>query len=127
MTALNAPAAERNKGPILTVLKRVLPGTGVVLEIASGTGQHVIHFARELQHLTWQPSDPDPEMHGSISGWLAQTGATNVLHPISLDVCSDVWPIHADAVLCINMIHIAPWTATLHLMQGAARVLPKQG
>lgn len=124
--ALNAPAAERNKAPILGVLKRVLPRTGLVLEIASGTGQHIVHFARELPHLEWQPSDPDPEMLGSIIAWIAQTGARNVRDPLSLDVCSEAWPTHADAVLCINMIHISPWAATLGLMRGASRLLQKE-
>jgi SAM-dependent methyltransferase len=124
---LNAPAAERNKDPILTVLRRVLPKAGLVLEIASGTGQHIVHFARELPQLEWQPSDPDPEMHGSIKGWIVRTGVRNVRDPISLDVGSGAWPSHADAVLCINMIHISPWTATLDLMSGASRLLPKDG
>jgi hypothetical protein len=125
--ALNAPAAERNKDPILAVLKRVVPTTGLVLEIASGMGQHVVHFGRALPHLAWQPSDADPEMHDSIIAWTAQAGVRNVRVPISLDVCSDAWPPYADAVLCINMIHIAPWAATLALMEGASRLLPKEG
>jgi SAM-dependent methyltransferase len=122
---LNAPAAERNKEPILAVLRRVLPKTGLVLEIASGTGQHIVHFARELPDIEWQPSDPDAEMHGSIKQWIARTGVNNVRDPLRLEVCSDAWPIRADAVLCINMIHIAPWSATLGLMSGASRLLPK--
>jgi SAM-dependent methyltransferase len=105
----------------------VLPKSGLVLEIASGTGQHIVHFARELQYLEWQPSDPDPEMHGSIKQWIARTGVNNVRDPLRLKVCSTAWPIHADAVLCINMIHIAPWSATLGLMSGASRLLPKKG
>ena len=125
--ALNAPAAERNKEPILDVLRGVLPKTGLVLEVASGTGQHIVHFARALPQLEWQPSDPDPEMQASIMAWIAQSGADNVRKPISLDVCSEAWPAHADAVLCINMIHIAPWSATLGLMRGASRLLPKGG
>jgi SAM-dependent methyltransferase len=124
---LNAPAAERNKEPILTVLRRVLPKTGLVLEIASGTGQHIVHFARELPAIEWQPSDPDPEMHGSIKAWMVRTGLRNVRGPINLDVSSGAWPSHADAVLCINMIHIAPWSATLGLMAGTSRMLPKDG
>jgi SAM-dependent methyltransferase len=124
---LNAPAAERNKEPILAVLRRVLPETGLVLEIASGTGQHIVHFARELPGLKWQPSDPDPEMHGSIKAWIVRTGLRNVRDPLTLEVCSAAWPSHADAVLCINMIHIAPWTATAGLMSGASRLLRKAG
>src|SRR4051812_31768734 len=125
---LTAPAAERNKGPILAVLKRELPRAGVVLEIASGTGQHVVHFARELPHLTWQPSDPDPELRASIRAWIAQTGLSNVRAPLELDVCRLPWPVEvADAVVCINMIHIAPWHATTALMAGTARLLPAAG
>src|SRR5918993_2998870 len=126
--ALTAPAAERNKEPILAVLRRVLPERGLVLEIASGTGQHVIHFAGELPHLTWQPSDPDPELRSSIRAWIAQTGLSNVRAPLELDVCRQPWPVDAaDAVVCINMIHIAPWAATTALMAGAARLLPTTG
>jgi hypothetical protein len=123
---LNAPAAERNKELILEVLRRVLPNSGLVLEIASGTGQHIVHFARELPDLEWQPSDPDAEMHGSIKQWIARTGVCNVRDPLKLEVCSGGWPTRADAVLCINMIHIAPWSATLGLMSGASRLLPKE-
>ena len=124
---LIAPAAERNKGPILTVLKRVLPARGLVLEIASGTGQHVIHFAQCMPRLTWQPSDPDPELRSSIRAWIAQPGVSNARAPLELDVCRQPWPVSADAVVCINMIHIAPWAATTALMAGAARLLPTTG
>jgi len=123
-----APAAERNKGPILTVLKRVLPARGLVLEIASGTGQHVVHFAQCMPRLTWQPSDPDPELRSSIRASIAQTGVSNARAPLELDVCRQPWPVDAaDAVVCINMIHIAPWAATTALMAGAARLLPTTG
>ena len=125
---LTAPATERNKGPILAVLKRVLPASGLVLEIASGTGQHVIHFAEAVPHLTWQPSDPDPELRTSIRAWIAQTGLSNVRAPLELDVCRQGWPVEAaDAVVCINMIHIAPGAAATALMAGAARLLPTTG
>ena len=98
---LTAPAAERNKGPILTVLKGVLPASGLVLEIASGTGQHVVHFAQGMPHLTWQPSDPDPEQRASIRAWIAQTGLSNVHDALDLDVCRFPWPIEtADTVWC---------------------------
>src|SRR4051794_25220562 len=110
MTAvpLSAPAAERNKAPILAVLERVLPKHGLVLEIASGTGQHVVHFARHLPDLDWQPSDPEPEMRGSIQAWLATAKLPNLRPPLDLDVCAEPWPVqHADAVLCINMVHIS--------------------
>jgi hypothetical protein len=121
-----APAAERNKQPILAVLQTVLPESGVVVEIASGTGQHVVHFARELPHLVWQPSDPDPDMRASIRAWIAQTGLSNVRSPLDIDVRAEACPIErADAVLCINMIHIAPWAATVALMASAARLLPR--
>jgi len=110
------------------VLKRVLPESGLVLEIASGTGQHVVHFAEAMPHLTWQPSDPDPDLRASIRAWIAQTGLSNVLALLELDVCHQPWPIGAaDAVLCINMIHIAPWAATTALMAGTARFLPTTG
>jgi len=125
---LTAPAAERNKEPIRAVLKRVLPEQGLVLEIASGTGQHVVHFAEAMPHLAWQPSDPDPELRASIRGWIVQTGVLNVHAPLDLDVLRQPWPIEAaDAVVCINMIHIAPWSATTALMAGAAHLLPETG
>jgi SAM-dependent methyltransferase len=124
----SAPAAERNKDPILAVLKRVLPQSGLVLEVASGTGQHVVHFARALPALTWQPSEADPQMRPSIAGWLAETGLPNVLPPLDLDVCRPDWPIdRADAVLCINMIHISPWQATEQLLAGCGRILRPGG
>jgi SAM-dependent methyltransferase len=123
-----APAAERNKGPILAVLRYVLPETGLVLEVASGTGQHVIHFANALPTLTWQPSDPDVEARTSIRAWIAESQLTNVREPLALDVREEPWPIEsADAILSINMVHIAPWAATLGLMKGAARLLGGNG
>ena len=123
-----APAAERNKDPILAVLRRALPKRGLVLEIASGTGQHVVHFAQALPSLDWQPSDPDPEARSSIVGWTAHRQAPNVLPPLDLNVSREVWPIErADAVVCINMIHISPRASTLHLLAGAARILPAGG
>ena len=125
---LSAPAAERNKGAILEVLERVLPERGLVLEIASGTGQHVAHFARALPHLSWQPSDPDPRARTSISAWIAQTELPNILQPLDLDVRREPWPVsHCDAIVCINMVHISPWTATQALFDGAARILADAG
>ena len=122
------PAADRNKGPILEVLRRVLPERGLVLEIASGTGQHVAHFARWMPALTWQPTDPDADMRDSIAAWIAHEGLANVLPPQDLDATSCAWPVErADAVLCINMIHIAPWAAAEGLFRGAARVLGPGG
>ncbi len=121
-------AADRNKGPILAELERVLPGSGLVLEIASGTGQHVVHFAGALPNLTWQPSDADAAVRQSVRCWVAQQHLANVSAPIELDVCRLPWPIvHADAVLCINMIHVSPWAATQALFAGARDVLSGGG
>ena len=123
---LCAPAAERNAAPILEVLRGALPAQGTVLEIASGTGQHAVHFASALPGLTWQPSDADARARASIAAWRAHTGLANLLEPLDLDVCREPWPIEAvDAVVCINMIHIAPWEAARALMKGAgARIAP---
>lgn len=115
-------AAERNKGPILEVLRRVLPERGRVLEIASGSGQHVVHFAAALPQLLFQPSDPSAEARASITVHVAESGVTNVAPPIDLDVLGSD-PHSADAIVCINMIHIAPREATLALFAGAARSL----
>jgi SAM-dependent methyltransferase len=121
-----APAPERNKEPILEVLREVLPARGTVLEIASGTGQHVAHFAAALSALEWQPSDPDASSRESIAAWA--TGLPNVATPIELDVMQVPWPVAAaDAIVCINMIHIAPWTAAEALFGGAGRILPRAG
>ena len=110
------------------MLARVLPASGLVLEIASGTGQHAVHMARALPRLTWQPSDPDPEMRASIRAWTARSGLANVRAPLDLDVRAACWPLAAaDAVVCINLIHIAPWSATAALAAGAARLLPPAG
>lgn len=117
-----APAAARNVGPIGEVLAEWLPERGIVLEIASGTGEHALAFARRFPHLDWQPTDPDPEALASIEAW-AEEGPANLKPPVQLDVCGD-WPIDkADAILCINMVHIAPWGASLGLLDGAARLL----
>jgi len=119
-------SADRNKGPILAVLERVLPRAGLVLEIGSGTGQHVAHFARALPELAWQPSDPDPDFRKSVAQWLAAERLENVSAPIDLDVRRRRWPIaRADAIVCINMIHVAPWAATEALLGGASEVLPE--
>ena len=120
----HAPATTRNRVPILDVLRPVLPPSGLVLVVASGTGEHVVHFARALPRLNWQPSDPSQEARGSISDWIAAEGLDNVRPPLDLDAADDTWPIdHASAVLCINMIHISPWTSTEGLMGGASRIL----
>ena len=120
-------AAERNKGPILDVLARVLPRRGVVLEIASGTGQHVVHFAKAFSGLTWQPSDPDSELRESIALRVRDEQLPNVNPPIDLDVARLPWPLQtADALVSINLIHVAPWSATLALFEGAKTLLPPQ-
>lgn len=123
-----APAAERNKEPIARTLGEVLPAEGLVLELASGSGQHVAHLARAFPALRWQPTDMQPRALDSIRAWLADAGVDNALPPVALDARADAWPVdRADAVLCINMIHIAPWDACLGLMRGAARVLAAGG
>jgi SAM-dependent methyltransferase len=123
-----AAAADRNKGPILAVLERVLPRSGLALEIGSGTGQHVAHFATALQQLTWQPSDPDADFRKSVQTWIARERPGNVLAPVELDVLRRPWPVaRADAIVCINMIHVAPWAATAALLGGAEDVLPAGG
>lgn len=119
-----SPAAERNKDAILEVLKRVLPVTGEVLEIASGTGQHAVHFAAALPRLVWQPTDADPELLGAVRRRVEAAQLANLRPPLRLDVLDDAWPARsADAVLCANMIHIAPWAATEGLLRGAAALL----
>lgn len=119
-----APHVARNAGPIADVLRDVLPARGLVLEVASGTGEHVLHFAREFPKLLWQPSDPEPAALRSIEAWRAEAGLFNLLPAVSLDARAADWPVvEADAVLAINMIHISPWAATLGLMRGAGRLL----
>lgn len=123
-----APATTRNRDPILAVLSRFVPGGARVLEIASGTGEHAIHLASRLPVASWQPSDPDPDARASVEAWRTEAAAERVLPPVALDVCSAPWPVaSADVVVCINMIHIAPWRATEALMEGAALVLPRGG
>ncbi|HLA72706.1 MAG TPA: DUF938 domain-containing protein [Steroidobacteraceae bacterium] len=126
---LSSPAAERNKDPILSVLEAVLPAAGNVLEIASGSGQHVCFFASHLPGLDFQPTEPDPASRDSMMARIREAGLTNVATPIALDVHDARWPVAADidAVLCINMIHISPWTATDALCRGAARHLRTHG
>jgi SAM-dependent methyltransferase len=117
-----APATERNRAPILEALRRVLPPSGLVLEVASGTGEHCAFFAAALPGLEWQPTDPDAEGRASIDAWCA--GLANVRPALALDAAAEGWQVaRAEAVLCVNMIHIAPWAATVGLMRGAGRVL----
>jgi hypothetical protein len=121
----HAPATERNREPIAAVLRAVLPSQGTLLEVAAGTGEHAAWFAPLFPGLRWQPSDPDPDALASIEAWRADSGADNLLPPIFLDAAASNWPLEgADAVLCINMVHISPWAATLGLMRGAGRLLP---
>lgn len=120
-----APATARNREPIREVLARELPARGTVLEIASGTGEHAVHFARAFPHLTWQPSDVAGSALASIAAWRAEAQLPNLRAPLALEVTSATWPLgRADAIVCINMVHIAPWEAALGLFAGAARVLP---
>lgn len=126
---LTSAAADRNKDPILTVLETVLPSTGSVLEIASGSGQHVCFFAEGLPGLTWQPTEPDAASREAIDARVRATNLRNVAPPIALDVHEPRWPVstNLDAVVCINMIHISPWSATRALCTGAARHLRTGG
>jgi hypothetical protein len=120
----SAPAALRNREPIAEVLRDWLPSIGLVLEIASGTGEHAVHFAERFPNLDWQPSDIHPDALVSISAWRKQSGLTNLRPPLTLDASSADWPIdRADAVLSINMVHISPWASALGLIDGSARLL----
>jgi SAM-dependent methyltransferase len=125
----HAPSAARNRDPIWAVLGPQLPPRGLVLEIASGSGEHTVHFAGlAAPSVTFQPSDPDASARASIDAWATESGLINIRPALPLDAASDAWPIdHADAVVCINMIHISPWTSAIGLVRGAARVLPPGG
>ena len=139
-----APATQRNREPILEVLLQVLPPKGTVLEISSGTGEHAVFFASRLHPREWIPSDPNPIARASIAAWRESCPTDNLYPPIALDVCDAVWAIEGDeppeplqdidlkqdpivAIVNINMIHIAPWSACLGLMAGAGRILPPGG
>lgn len=122
------PHVPRNRDPILDVLRLILPPKGLVLEVASGSGEHAAYFAQNLRALDWQPSDPDQEALASATAHRAEASLPNLLPPLHLDVTAAQWPVgHADAVICCNMIHIAPWTACEGLIAGSARVLPAGG
>ncbi|MDI4664654.1 class I SAM-dependent methyltransferase [Xanthobacter autotrophicus] len=124
----SAPAVARNREPIAAMLAPLLPASGLVLEIASGTGEHAVHLARRMPHLTWQPSDPSPDARASIAAWTAAEGLGNVRPPLALDAAAADWPVgKVDAVMCVNMIHISPWEATEGLMRGAGARLPPDG
>lgn len=123
----HAPATERNREPILAILRDVLPPAGTVLEVASGTGEHAIHFARALPGLIWQPSDPDPGALLSIRAWAETARLPNLRPPLQIDAAAE-WPIErADAVLCVNMVHISPWEATVGLLRQSSKLLPVGG
>jgi SAM-dependent methyltransferase len=126
-----SPSAARNSGPIREVLERVLPRSGTALEIGSGTGEHVVCFAKALPGLLWQPSDPDPASRASIAAWIAAEGIANVRAPVAIDVRKAAWGVEDaapfTAIISLNMIHIAPWQAALGLLAGAGRMLRPDG
>ena len=126
-----SPSVARNSAPILAVLKRLLPTRGAVLEIGCGTGEHAVCFAEAMPNLTWQPSDPDADARASTSSWIRFAGLKNVLPPRDIDVCSRQWGVEQtgsfDAIVSINMIHIAPWAASLGLFAGSGRLLRAGG
>jgi SAM-dependent methyltransferase len=125
---LYCPHVARNREPILAVLKRVLPRTGLVLEIASGSGEHAAFFASALPSLSWQPTEVDADALASIAAHRAAAAAPNLLAPLRLDTTMQPWPVaRADAIVCNNMVHISPWAATEGLMRGARRLLPPGG
>ncbi len=119
-----APATDRNREPIAAVLREVLPERGTLLEIASGSGEHAVYFAGQFPAIRWQPTDPDPAALASIEAWRDESGLANLLSPLRLDASAETWPVtSADAILCVNMVHISPWAATEGLMRGAGRLL----
>lgn len=132
-----APATERNREPILEVLLRVLPASGTILEVASGTGEHAVFFAPRLSPRKWLPSDPNPQSRASIASWRTHFPFENLYPPLDLNVCASSWSVERVlpdfstsplvAIVNINMIHISPWSATLGLMAGAGRLLPPSG
>ena len=129
MAKQHAPATLRNREPIAEVLASELPGSGTVLEIAAGTGEHAVFFAERFPAIHWQPTDPSPEALASIADYRADYAGHNLAAPLLLDACApDSWPLaQADAIVCINMVHISPWEATLGLFAGAARLLAASG
>ena len=126
-----SPSAARNSAPILKVIKRVFPTTGLVLEIGCGTGEHAVRFAETMPNLIWQPSDPDTNSRASTASWIKFVGLKNVRAPLDIDVCLTSWGVEEtapfDAIVSINMVHIAPWAASLGLFAGAGRLLRAGG
>lgn len=121
----HAPATARNSQPLAEVLARELPASGLVLEVASGTGEHAVFMARRFPALDWQPSDCATDALHSVDAWAQDAGLANLRPAIALDAAAGEWPIEAaDAVLCVNMVHISPWEATVGLFAGAGRLLP---
>ncbi len=122
----HAPATARNRDGIAAVLRAELPASGLVLEVASGSGEHVVHFAALFPALEWQPSDTDAAARASIAAWGEEEALPNLRAPVDVDAMAADWPLtHADAILCINMVHISPWDATLGLLAHAAALLPE--
>jgi SAM-dependent methyltransferase len=125
---LYAPAFTRNGDPIREALHGIFPQTGEVLEIASGSGEHIVHIARAFDHLMFQPTDNDPAAVASIDAWALRSKLQNIRPALRLDAANIPWPIaQADAILCINMVHISPWAATLGVFANASRILPEGG
>ena len=126
-----SPSAARNSAPILEFIKSVLPTTGLVLEIGCGTGEHAVCFAQAMPNLIWQPSDTDTDARASTASWIKYVGLKNVLTPLDINVCSTLWGVEEtapfDAIISINMIHIAPWAASLGMFAGAGRLLCDAG
>lgn len=125
---LHAPSAPRNRQPIADVLAEILPPSGVVLEVASGTGQHIVFFAARFPHLTWLPTEIEPNSLASIQAWCQEAGLENIQPPQALDAAAARWPVpSADVLININMIHIAPWEVCQGLIAGARRTLTPNG
>lgn len=125
---LSSPSTERNRAPLAEILSRVLPASGTLLEVASGTGEHAVHLAPLFPQLAWQPSDIDPSSLASIAAWREAMPSSNLLPPVRIDVLDRPWPIRrADVVLAVNLIHISPWETTLELMAGAGEILEPSG
>lgn len=123
----HSPSCDRNKGPILAVLREIITAPGLVLEIGSGSGQHAVHFARGLSHVTWQPTDTAENLP-SIAAWRAEAGLSNLHEPQVLDLFADAWPVtQAQALVCINTIHIVSWACVEKLFEGAGRLLVPGG